>query len=186
MRSSPISPSPDGANAVGQKLVQLTMPGVPDTYQGTELWDNSLVDPDNRRPVDFAAHARLLERLDDGWIPALDSSGGAKLLVTSRALRLRRDRPDLFGDYLPLVADGPRAGHAFGFDRGGAVTVVTRRPVALAESGGWADPDAVTVPDGQWRDVLTGALLDGPSLALPALFESLPVALLVRDEEHRP
>ena len=174
---------PGWSNAVGQKLVQLTMPGVPDTYQGTEVWDNSLVDPDNRRPVDFGARATLLARLDDGWIPGLDPSGGAKLLVTSRALRLRRDRPDLFGDYLPLVADGPHAGNVFGYDRGGAVTVVTRRPVALAESGGWTDADAVTVPDGQWRDVLTGALLDGPTLAVSALFESLPVALLVRDEE---
>ena len=66
------------------------------------------------------------------------------------------------------------------------MTVVTRLPVALAESGGWTDADVVTVPDGEWRDVLTGALLDGPSLTLPALFESLPVALLVQDEEPRP
>jgi (1->4)-alpha-D-glucan 1-alpha-D-glucosylmutase len=174
--------APGRSNALGQKLVQLTMPGVPDTYQGTELWDNSLVDPDNRRRVDFAARAELLQRLDDGWVPGLDSSGGAKLLVTSRALRLRRDRPELFGDYLPLVADGPHAAHVFGFDRGGALTVVTRLPVELAESGGWNTADVVTVPDGQWRDVLTGALLDGPVLALPDVFESLPVALLVRDE----
>ncbi len=174
---------PGWSNAIGQKLVQLTMPGVPDTYQGTELWDNSLVDPDNRRPVDFGARAVLLERLDDGWIPDLDASGGAKLLVTSRALRLRRDRPDLFGDYLPMVADGPHAGHVFGFDSGGAVTVVTRLPVALAESGGWTDADVITLPDRQWRDVLTGALFDGAALRLSDLFESLPVALLVRDEE---
>jgi (1->4)-alpha-D-glucan 1-alpha-D-glucosylmutase len=175
---------PGWSNAIGQKLVQLTMPGVPDTYQGTELWDNSLVDPDNRRPVDFAVRAELLQRLDDGWIPGLDSSGGAKLLVTSRALRLRRNRPELFGDYLPLIADGPNARHVFGFDSGGAVTVVTRLPVALAESGGWNASDVVTVPDGQWRDVLTGALLDGPSLAVADVFESLPVALLVRDYDQ--
>src|SRR5215475_8975338 len=107
--------APGWSNALGQKLVQLTMPGVPDTYQGTEVWDNSLVDPDNRRAVDFEARSVLLERLDDGLMPRLDASGAAKMLVTSRALRLRRDRPELFTDYRPLVAHGPHAAHVFGF-----------------------------------------------------------------------
>jgi (1->4)-alpha-D-glucan 1-alpha-D-glucosylmutase len=158
------------------------MPGVPDTYQGTELWDNSLVDPDNRRPVDFPLRAALLARLDGGWMPALDETGAAKLLVTSRALRLRRDRPDVFGDYLPLVAHGPHAAHVFGFDSGGALTVVTRLPVRLAASGGWTDADLLAVPDGMWRDALTGKVFTGPSVVVEALFEALPVALLVRDD----
>ncbi|HEV2087513.1 MAG TPA: malto-oligosyltrehalose synthase, partial [Cryptosporangiaceae bacterium] len=82
------------SNSLSQKLVQLTMPGVPDTYQGTELWENSLVDPDNRRPVDFTARGELLACLDAGWLPEVDAGGAAKLLVTSRALRLRRDAPE--------------------------------------------------------------------------------------------
>jgi (1->4)-alpha-D-glucan 1-alpha-D-glucosylmutase len=171
--------SPGWSNALGQKLVQLTMPGVPDTYQGTEIWDDSLVDPDNRRSVDFGARAALLRRLDDGWLPPIDDSGAAKLLVTSRALRLRRDRPGLLRDYRPLATRGEHADHAFGFDRGGALTIVTRRPVGLAVTGGWQGDDTVDVPRGRWRDVLTQREFDGPSLTLAALFEAYPVALLV-------
>ncbi|MGD0934096.1 MAG: malto-oligosyltrehalose synthase, partial [Streptosporangiaceae bacterium] len=85
------------SNALGQKLVQLAMPGVPDLYQGSELWDLFLVDPDNRRPVDFDRRRDLLTRIDGGWLPGLDDSGAAKLLIVTRALRLRRDRPELFG-----------------------------------------------------------------------------------------
>ncbi|MER7475639.1 malto-oligosyltrehalose synthase, partial [Micromonospora sp. NPDC000018] len=97
------------SNSLGQKLVQLAMPGVPDTYQGTELWDNSLVDPDNRRPVDFAVRRQLLADLDAGRLPRVDAGGAAKLLVVSRTLRLRRDRPELFTGYRPVPAHG-RAG----------------------------------------------------------------------------
>ncbi|HKD98981.1 MAG TPA: malto-oligosyltrehalose synthase, partial [Micromonosporaceae bacterium] len=97
---------PGWSNSLGQKLVQLTMPGVPDVYQGTELWENSLVDPDNRRPVDFEARSALLERLDTGWLPPVDPTGAVKLLVTSRALRLRRDRPELFNGYARVDASG--------------------------------------------------------------------------------
>src|SRR6185437_1589103 len=78
-------------NSLGQKLVQLTMPGVPDVYQGTEFWDDSLVDPDNRRPVNFDSAQAVLDRLDsDVHAPPIDAAGAAKLWVVSRALRLRR------------------------------------------------------------------------------------------------
>ena len=97
------------SNALGQKLVQLAMPGVPDLYQGSELWDLSLVDPDNRRPVDFDRRRDLLARIDGGWLPELDDSGGAKLLIVTRALRLRRDRPELFGGSYAAAA-GPGTG----------------------------------------------------------------------------
>ncbi len=168
--------APGWTNALGQKLVQLTMPGVPDVYQGTELWENSLVDPDNRRPVDFAAHAELLDRLDEGWLPPVDAGGAAKLLITSRALRLRRDRPELFTGYRPLDAGSP---HLVGFDRGGAITVATRLPVALARAGGWQTGNMVPVPDGSWRDALTGQVFDGPTIAAGDLLAHYPVALLV-------
>ena len=85
---------------------------MPDVYQGTELFEYSLVDPDNRRPVDWAARRELLDRLDDGWLPDVDAEGAAKLLVTASALRLRRYRPEVFTGYRPLPADGPAAAHA--------------------------------------------------------------------------
>ncbi|MCL2584954.1 MAG: malto-oligosyltrehalose synthase, partial [Streptosporangiales bacterium] len=117
---------PDGTvNALGAKLVQLTMPGIPDVYQGCERPALSLVDPDNRRPV----------------FPAGDTSGG-KFQVTSRTLNLRRDRPEWFleGGYVPLSASGPAADHVVAFARGGkSVTVATRLPRGLRERGGWGD-----------------------------------------------
>ena len=94
---------PGWTNSLSAKLIQLTAPGVPDVYQGSELWELSLVDPDNRRPVDFELRRRLLADLDRGTLPALDDTGAAKLLVTSRALRLRRDHPELFTRYAPAA-----------------------------------------------------------------------------------
>ena len=106
------------SDSLGQKLIQLTAPGVPDVYQGTELADDSLVDPDNRRPVDFTARREALVALRD-----------PKIRVVTAALRLRRDRPDSFtdGGYTPLLAEGPAAGHLAAFVRGTDVlTAVTR------------------------------------------------------------
>ncbi|PZF82627.1 malto-oligosyltrehalose synthase [Jiangella anatolica] len=162
-------------NALAQKLVQLTMPGVPDVYQGTEGWEDSLVDPDNRRPVDFARLRSLLAELPGpAGPPPVD--GAAKLWVVSRALRLRRDRPELFTAYRRVPAHGPAADHAIAFDRGGAVTVATRLPVRLERRGGWADT-VVELPDGL-VDVLTGRPYGGPA-RLADLLDHYPVALLV-------
>jgi (1->4)-alpha-D-glucan 1-alpha-D-glucosylmutase len=166
---------PGRSNALAAKLLQLTIPGVPDVYQGSELWEHSLVDPDNRRPVDFAERRALLARLDDGWIPEIDDSGAAKLLVTSRALRLRRQRPDLFTGYAPLAAEGSAAEHVVAFDRGGAVTVATRLPLGLESLGGWADT-TITLPEGL-VDELTGTR-HGGAVRLDALLATYPVALL--------
>jgi (1->4)-alpha-D-glucan 1-alpha-D-glucosylmutase len=162
------------SNSLGQKLIQLTMPGVPDTYQGTELWDNSLVDPDNRRPVDFAARRELLARLDTGWLPPVDPGGAAKLLVTSRALRLRRDSPEVFTGYTPIDAGE----HAVAFDRGGAVTVATRLPLTLHARGGFAPHELLPLPPGDWHDLLTDRPVSSPALA--DLLDRYPVALLIR------
>ncbi|HET8962150.1 malto-oligosyltrehalose synthase, partial [Nocardioides sp.] len=122
---------PGRSNALAAKLVAITMPGVPDVYQGSELWEQSLVDPDNRRPVDFGLRERLLAD------PGSNRPDRTKLLVTSAALRLRRDRPDLFTTYAPVTVEGPAADHALAFDRGGAISVVTRLPVGLADE--WGD-----------------------------------------------
>jgi (1->4)-alpha-D-glucan 1-alpha-D-glucosylmutase len=166
------------ANSLSQKLVQLTQPGVPDVYQGTDLWDYSLVDPDNRRPVDFTERAAVLAELDDaGTPPPLDASARAKLWLVSRTLRLRRDRPELFTGYRELGATGPAAPHAIAFDRGGAVTVATRLPVGLERAGGWRDT-AIEVGE-RMTDVLTGRTFDG-TVALSELLADYPVALLAR------
>ncbi|MFJ5666433.1 malto-oligosyltrehalose synthase [Micromonospora sp. LA-10] len=168
---------PGWSNALGQKLVQLAMPGVPDVYQGTELWENSLVDPDNRRPVDFAVRRDMLARLDAGRRPEVAADGAAKLLVVSRTLRLRRDRPDLFGGYRPVPVRGPAAAHAVAFDRGGAVAVATRLPLRLARSGGWRDT-ALSLPVHERTDLFTGRVYSGSELLLDDLLSTYPVALL--------
>jgi (1->4)-alpha-D-glucan 1-alpha-D-glucosylmutase len=174
------------SNSLGQKLLQLAGPGVPDVYQGTECFEYSLVDPDNRRPVDFAARRALLDRLDDHdhhWLPEVDADGAAKLLVTASALRLRRYRPELFTGYRPMTADGPAADHVVAFSRGGGglVAVATRLPLGLAARGGW-DDTVLALPDGaqDWTDVITGHSVDGAAPKVGDLLASYPVALLVR------
>src|SRR6202012_5344273 len=176
------------ANALGQKLVQLTMPGVPDLYQGSELWDLSLVDPDNRRPVDFAPGGELLARIDAGCPPPVDDSGAAKLLVVARALRLRRDRPELFDGYRPLTADGPAARPAPAFPprSGRLVTVATRLPLTLSRSRGWRDTTLKLpgIPGGiGWIDALTGRSFPAGAVPLAGLLARYPVALLVRGDQ---
>ena len=178
--------APAARSAVlGQKLVQLTMPGVPDVYQGTEIGERSLVDPDNRRAVDYGRRSALLERLDAGARPRdLDEE---KLLVTSRALRVRRDLSGAFTGagtgYAPLPTS---SGYALAFarsedGRARAVTVATRLPDALARYGGWGD-HVLTLPEsasGTWTDVLTGRTHEAGAARLADVLADLPVALLV-------
>jgi (1->4)-alpha-D-glucan 1-alpha-D-glucosylmutase len=156
-------------DALGQKLVALTAPGVPDVYQGTELWEDSLVDPDNRRPVDY--HARR---------QALDAMLHPKIRVVAAALRLRRDRPGSFTDgaYAPVLAEGAGAEHLVAFLRADSVlTAVTRNSVRLAETG-WGET-ALTLPGGTWRDRICGGRFSGNVVAAE-LFAQMPVALLER------
>src|SRR4029077_9543321 len=149
--------------------VALTVPGVPDTYQGTELWEDGLVDPDNRRPVDYRAHRE-----------ALTANRHPKVRVVSAALRLRRDRPNTFtaGGYTPVLAQGAAADHLVAFLRADDVlTAVTRHSVVLDETR-WADT-CLTLPDGVWADRIAGGRFTGNVLASD-LFAELPVALLER------
>lgn len=175
--------APYGAvNSLSAKLVQLTMPGVPDVYQGTEFWDRSLTDPDNRRPFSFPDRQQALEQLDAGDLPSSFTDERTKLLVTSRALRLRRDRPELFTGYRPVEASGPAAGHLLGFHRGtagapGAVTLATRLPYGLEQAGGWRDT-AVDL-DTAMKDELTGASFGPGPAEIAEIFRTYPVALLV-------
>jgi (1->4)-alpha-D-glucan 1-alpha-D-glucosylmutase len=175
---------PGWLNSLGQKLLTLTAPGVPDIYQGTEVWDFSLVDPDNRRPVDFDARARALAGGGaEPWEAGL-ANGLPKLAVVSGALAVRRARPECFGHgpegaYEPLIATGPAADHVVAFARGGhAVTVVPRLAVGLARAGGWG-ATALRLPPGRWRDAFTGARHEGAA-PLGDLLRGFPVALLVR------
>ncbi|MFC7406123.1 malto-oligosyltrehalose synthase [Georgenia alba] len=161
---------------LGTTLLHLTVPGVADVYQGTEVTTTSLVDPDNRRPVDLGGLAATLVELDAGRAPAgLDEE---KLRLTAAALRLRRTHPDSFvgpdAGYQPLPTT---TGHAVALarsDRTGprVVAVATR----LADR---TPADAtVVLPDGSWRDALTGAVHDGGSTRLEELLGPSPVALL--------
>ncbi|MGH3960555.1 malto-oligosyltrehalose synthase [Mycobacterium sp.] len=156
-------------DALGQKLLALTVPGIPDVYQGTELWDDSLVDPDNRRPVNYPARRAALKSLRH-----------PKIRVVAAALRLRRAHPDTFlhGGYHPVLAAGSGTDHIVAFGRAQDVLVaVTRWTVRLADAG-WGDT-MLPLPEGSWTDTLTGAVVSG---AVPAteLFAELPVALLER------
>ncbi len=180
------------ATVLAAKLLQLCVPGVPDTYQGCEVVDLSLVDPDNRRPVDYAVRAARLARLDDGS-GAVDLDD-EKLLTTARALRLRRRTPEVFGEgasYDPLpstsehalgfVRSAPqgRVASALGLGRPSRVAcVVTRAPHRLQQGGGWGEA-TITLPDGEWRDELTGRVLSGGTLPVADVLPDLPVALLV-------
>ncbi|MDN5701221.1 MAG: malto-oligosyltrehalose synthase, partial [Kocuria sp.] len=180
--------APGWSNGMAATALQLTLPGVPDVYQGQELWEPSLVDPDNRRPVDFEVRDELLTTLDSGLpgtdsgSPSVDETGAARMLLTSRALRLRREHPELFTSYEPLEFTGALAEHALGFDRGGAATVVTRFPVGLAKAGGWTD-ETVNLSDGEWEDILTRRTFTSTgSVQLAELLDTYPVALLRRKD----
>jgi (1->4)-alpha-D-glucan 1-alpha-D-glucosylmutase len=170
------------SNALTQKLVQITMPGVPDVYQGSELCEASLVDPDNRRPVDFDRLAAALGDLDHpGAEPTADSTPSAKLWVTRHALQARRDHPEWFAAYRPL-AGRPADAHLVAFDRGGAITVATRLPVGLDRRGGWGDA-SLLLPEGVYRDALTDTRHEGCA-DLSAVLARYPVALLVPERSR--
>ena len=172
---------PGWSNSLSAKVIQLTAPGVPDVYQGSELWETSLVDPDNRRAVDFDERRLYLAAIDAGVHPPIDETGAAKLLVTSRALRLRRDRPELFTRYAGIEAYGSAAKHVVAFDRGEALTVATRLPVGLARGGGWGDT-SVIIARRPVTDVFTGRTFGGGTVLLSEVLERYPVALLIPSE----
>ncbi|WP_051037103.1 malto-oligosyltrehalose synthase [Nocardia otitidiscaviarum] len=171
------------SDSLAQKLLQLGGPGIPDVYQGCELWEDSLVDPDNRRPVDFNHRNLLLQSLTG--TPDLDPSGAAKMWIVAYALWLRRERPECFvgGTYTPLFATGDHAQRLIAYARGRrgeppeVIVAATRHSVALAETG-WTDT-VLDLPQGDWTDRLTGHTFSGRA-RLEKLFARLPVALLVR------
>ncbi len=173
------------ANSVAQMALLLTCPGMPDLYQGTELWDLSLVDPDNRRLVDYVARRGLLAYLDNAdpeRALALADDGAPKLWLIHRLLRHRREHPASYGPgsgYQPLAVHGRRADHAVAFARTGGLAVVVPRLLGGLASG-W-DGTTIKLPAGRWVSVLTGESTDGGEVSVAALLRRFPVAVLGRE-----
>ena len=171
-------------NSLSQTLLKLMSPGVPDTYQGTELWDLSQVDPDNRRPVDYDSRRRLLASLDELSVEDIwqrRSEGLPKMWITRQSLTLRREHPEWFdatATYQPLAAKGSKASHVVSFIRSGRVIVVAPRwPLRLADE--W-DATSLDLPKGNWQERFSGLHYAGTT-QLAKLLERLPVALLVSE-----
>jgi (1->4)-alpha-D-glucan 1-alpha-D-glucosylmutase len=182
--------APGRVNSLAQVLLKLTAPGVPDFYQGSELWDLSLVDPDNRRPVDYERRRRLLADLEADPSPeeilARVDKGLPKLWLTRQGLHLRRRRPELFGreaSYRPLPVHGPRSKHVLAFSRTGQVVTIVPRLVlgALGREGDWRET-TVALPAGSFRNLLTGEEVGGGEQPVAALLARFPVALLEMPE----
>lgn len=178
--------------SVGRKLLQLVGPGIPDIYQGNEFFDDSLVDPDNRRFVDYTARTQSLALLADATSRSslltdelIDTNPDMlKLAVVHEALNLRREHPEYFldADYQAVYAEGVTEDHLVGMARGDGernvdvIALATRTPRLLEEAGGWQDT-TVTLPEGTWRDRLTGSTWEG-TVAIAEIFAHHPVALL--------
>jgi (1->4)-alpha-D-glucan 1-alpha-D-glucosylmutase len=174
---------PGRVHSLAQVLLKLTSPGVPDFYQGTEIWDLSLVDPDNRRPVDYELRRKLLNeipKLSASEVLRRSDEGLPKLWTVYHGLHLRRERPELFGEessYQALHASGPKADHVVGYIRSDTVAVLVPRLV-LKLNRDWGDT-AIALPKKEWADRLTGQKFQGGNVSVRDLFRNFPVALLV-------
>jgi len=178
---------PSRVASLAQTLIKATAPGVPDFYQGSELWTTSLVDPDNRTPVDYDRRAALIATSDRPPLGG-DEVGASKQQLIHTALTVRRERPTAFaGDaaaYTPLSVVGERGSAVVAFRRGEEViTIATIRPVAVGRDG-WGDT-TITLPSGSWSNRLQP---QQPSLSGEVLVGDIVradgVALLVRDEPN--
>jgi (1->4)-alpha-D-glucan 1-alpha-D-glucosylmutase len=178
---------PGRINSLAQTLIKMVAPGVPDFYQGTELWDLSLVDPDNRRPVDFKARLDMIHRVRrERRLSAANAliewdSGAPKLWMTACVLAIRRERAEDFSaesKYQPLVAQGTHLGRLLAFRRGeNLIAVVPRFTMTLA--GEWGDT-RLPLPSGAWRNCFTEQVTQR-EISPAELFAAFPVALLIRD-----
>ena len=175
---------PGRINSLAQTLIKMMAPGVPDFYQGSELWDLSLVDPDNRRPVDFERRAELLERcrrLDARGATGDWDAGLPKLWMIQRLFALRRAHRAEFSAasaYQPLVAQGSHLGNLLAFRRGANLIAVVPR-LRMTLGGEWQDT-RLPLPAGPWRNGFTEARLEG-RVAPEELFGAFPVAVLIRE-----
>jgi (1->4)-alpha-D-glucan 1-alpha-D-glucosylmutase len=176
--------------------LKITSPGVPDIYRGTELWDFSVADPDNRRPVDFALRNDALGKLQNGFqlnnLVENWSDGRLKMYVMWRLLNFRREHSDLFqqGEYIPLRITGASADHVVAFARRlhdkWFVVAVPRLHASLGQAGAlplgkavWQETE-IEIPRGApvtWKHILTGHSVSPPVLA-SGIFHDLPLATL--------
>ena len=173
-------------NSLAQTLIKFIAPGVPDTYQGSELWDLRLVDPDNRGPVDYETRQAMLTELEADMdvkeIMKRMDSGMPKLWVTHKALNLRREKPIWFGAdaaYTPLAVEGTKKDHLVAFLRGDTVATLAPR-WNLKLGGAWAGT-TVDLPPGHWKNVLTSEQVNGGRLRVQTLLQRFPVALFTRE-----
>jgi (1->4)-alpha-D-glucan 1-alpha-D-glucosylmutase len=169
-------------SSLSQTLLKLTAPGIPDFYQGAELWDWSLVDPDNRRPVDYETRLCLLREVQEmspSDVLARMNEALPKLWLIWKTLELREDSPELFrGSYTPALASGPNAECIVAFVRAGRLlTVVPRLTQRFTDE----DETTVAVPAGKWRNALTNARVKGGDVPVKTLLTGFPVALLVKE-----
>ena len=169
-------------NSLAQTLLKHTCPGVPDMYQGAELWDHSLVDPDNRRPVDYDLRSRLLDELKElsaSDVMARSEEALPKLLVVHHCLMLRDSHPEWFGadaSYTPVLAEGPSADRVIAYLRGSDVLTLASR-----WTHGVPTNDAtLQVPSGDWINVFTREEVRSGEHKVSELLATFPVALLVR------
>jgi (1->4)-alpha-D-glucan 1-alpha-D-glucosylmutase len=180
--------APGRINSLAQTLVKYTAPGIPDIYQGSELWDLHLVDPDNRAPVDYQVRRSMLTELEAGMsveeILKRTESGLPKLWIIYRALELRKRHPEWFGEtaaYTPLHAEGAKKDHAVAYLRGENVaTLVPRWSLKLGSS--WSST-TLDLPQGSWRNLLTGDLFSGGRTRVQDVLQRFPVALLTKEED---
>ena len=184
--------------SLGRKMLQLVGAGIPDTYQGAEFFEDSLVDPDNRRFVDYTARSQALDQLEDwdwsevsqpGYAHLEEHFNLAKIAVVRHAHAVRQEYPACFvgGDHQAVFAQGRAEAHIVGIARGtdrqhlSIIGLAVRRPLILEETGGWFDT-TVTLPAGRWRDRLTGRVYTG-KVPAEQIFADLPTALLVLQPE---
>ncbi len=178
--------------SLSHALLKMTAPGVPDIYQGSELWDLNLVDPDNRGPVDFSVRARLLAELDGLTVEQiLERFDDAlpKLYTIRQCLRVRNERPASFGaqgSYRALWATGPRSADVVAFERGGdGVSVAPRRVYEGADGNNGWDRTLIELPAGAWTNRLDGETIEGGKISLDRLLKRFPAALLVLERGER-
>ena len=169
---------PGWVNALSQTLIKLTAPGVADIYQGMELWAYTLVDPDNRAPVDYNLRRALLAQLDNctpEQIWARAPEGLPKLWVIRQALALRKRHPEWFGAQAGYRALVPSVGeNVVAFQRGGAICIVPRLSVQAINT-----PEVrLKIPAGKWKNELTGDIIQGGSVLVNGLLARFPVVLL--------
>ena len=177
---------PGRMNSLAQTLIKCTAPGVPDSYQGSELWDLKLVDPDNRGNIDYEVRQSLLAELRGGMsvddVMQRMESGMPKLWVMYKTLQLRSKKPEWFderSDYTPLPVEGSKQSHLVAFRRGEQVAVLAPRwNLKLAGAFG---STTVELPAGSWTNLFTDEVMNGEKVRAQNLFRRFPVALLIKD-----